>query len=61
MQCADGEGQGGFLCFHDTIYAWDVDNTWLISLIWISSCRQMNSIRISNIRRYEKALWLWEQ
>jgi hypothetical protein len=58
MQRADGEGQCGFLCFCDTIYAWDVDNTWLISLIWISSCRQMNSTLDFEHKKTQEALWL---
>jgi hypothetical protein len=32
MQYVDGEGQCGFLCSYDNIYAWDVENAWLISL-----------------------------
>jgi hypothetical protein len=35
MQYADGEGQCGFLCSYDNIYAGDVENEWLISLTWI--------------------------
>jgi hypothetical protein len=35
MQYADGEGQHSFLCSNDNIYAWNVENAWLISLIWI--------------------------
>jgi hypothetical protein len=35
MQYADGEGQHSFLCSNDSIYAWNVENAWLISLIWI--------------------------
>jgi len=27
-----------FLCSYDSIYAWDVENTWLTSLICISDC-----------------------
>jgi hypothetical protein len=36
MQYVDGEGQCGSLRSFDVIYAWDVENTWLMSLIWIS-------------------------
>jgi hypothetical protein len=31
----DGESQCGFLFSCDNIYAWDVENAWLISLTWI--------------------------
>jgi hypothetical protein len=54
MQYADGEGQCGSHCSFDAIYAWDVENTWLMSLIWISGCRQMKGIWISNTRRHRK-------
>ncbi len=50
MQYADGEGQCCFLFSYDIIYSRDVENTWLISLIWISGCRQMKGIQISNTR-----------
>jgi len=36
------------------MYAWDVENTWLISLIWIFGCTQMKDTWISNIRRHGK-------
>jgi pentatricopeptide repeat protein len=36
------------------MYAWDVENTWLISLIWNFGCTQMKDTWISNIRRYGK-------
>jgi hypothetical protein len=35
MQYAGGKGQHSFLCSNDNIYAWNVENAWLISLIWI--------------------------
>jgi hypothetical protein len=54
MQYVDGEGQCSFLCSYGTIYAWDVENTWLISLIWISGCRQIRGTQISSIRRHRK-------
>jgi hypothetical protein len=41
MQYADGEAQYSFLSSYGIIYAWDVENTWLISLISISGCRQI--------------------
>jgi hypothetical protein len=47
-----------FKVYSDSIYVWDVENTWLISLIWISGCRPMKGTRISNIRRQRKALWV---
>jgi hypothetical protein len=31
----DGESQCGFLFSYDNIYAWDVENAWLISLTLI--------------------------
>jgi len=34
--------------------AWDVENTWLISLIWISGCRQMKATWVSNVRGHRK-------
>jgi hypothetical protein len=58
MQYADGEGQCSFLCSYDTIYSRDVENTWLISLIWISGCRQMKGIQISNTRTHGKPFGL---
>jgi hypothetical protein len=39
MQHADGEGQCSFFCSYDAIYAQDMENTWLISLISISGCK----------------------
>jgi hypothetical protein len=54
MPYADAEGQCGFLCSYDANYVWDVENTWLICLIWISGCRQMKGIWISNTRRHRK-------
>jgi hypothetical protein len=39
MQYAD-EGLCCFLCSYDAIHAWDAENTWLVSLIGISGCRQ---------------------
>jgi pentatricopeptide repeat protein len=54
MQYAVGEGQCTFLYSYDTIYSWDVENTWLISLIWISGHRQMKGIQISNTRTHGK-------
>jgi hypothetical protein len=54
MQYADGEGQCGSLCSFGAINVWDVENTWLVSLIRISGCRQMKGIWISNIRRRRK-------
>jgi hypothetical protein len=63
MQYADGEGQCGFLCSYDIIYA------WLISLIWIFGFREMKGNRISHIRRCRKnsglgtdeACYEWQQ
>jgi hypothetical protein len=43
-----------FFYFYFTIYAWDVENTWLTHLIWIFGCKQMKSIWILNIRRHRK-------
>ncbi len=43
-----------FLCAYDSIYAWDVENTWLTSLICISDCRQMKCIWISNRGRHSR-------
>ncbi len=54
MQYVDGEGQCSFLCSYGTIYAWDVENTLLIGLIWISGCRQIRGTQISSIRRHRK-------
>jgi hypothetical protein len=54
MQYAVGEGHCTFLCSYDTIDSWDVENTWLISLIRISGQRQMKGIQISNTRTHGK-------
>jgi pentatricopeptide repeat protein len=53
MQYADGEGQCSSLCSFGAIYAWDVENTWLVSLIWISGRRQMKGIWISRFQTLE--------
>jgi hypothetical protein len=44
----------GFKVYSNSIYVWDVENTWLISLIWISGYRPMKGTRITNIRRQRK-------
>jgi hypothetical protein len=56
MQYTDVEGLGFVAFFRLMIpfYAWDVENTWLISLIWTSGCRQKQSTRISNMRSHGK-------
>jgi hypothetical protein len=56
MEYANAEGLG-FATFSRLMipfYAWDVENAWLISLIWTSGCRQMKGTRISNMRRHGK-------
>jgi hypothetical protein len=43
MEYVDAEGLGfaAFSCLIIPFYAWDVDNTLLISLIWTAGCRQI--------------------
>jgi hypothetical protein len=54
-----GQGQCGFLCSYDAIYALNVENTWLISLILIYGCKQMKDIRISNTKLVVDGGWSW--
>jgi len=54
-------GQFSFLCTYDAIYAWVVENTWLISLIGISDFRQMEGTWISNTRRHKNHFGLMTQ
>jgi hypothetical protein len=54
FSCWWRESQCGFFCSDDTFDVWDAENTWLISSIWISGCRQMKGTWISNIRRHGK-------
>jgi hypothetical protein len=41
MQYADGEGQCGLTLIPKPISGWDVENTWLMSSIRCSGCRQL--------------------
>jgi hypothetical protein len=56
MQYADAESLGfaAFTRLMIRFYACDVENTWLISLIWTSGCRQTKGTRISNMRSHGK-------
>jgi hypothetical protein len=51
------EDSCSFLCSYDAVYAWDVECTWLISLIWISGCRQMKGTSTKH-KKTQEALWL---
>jgi hypothetical protein len=56
MEYVDVEGLG-FAAFSYLIipfYAWDVDNTLLISLIWTVGCGQIKGTQISNMRSHGK-------
>jgi hypothetical protein len=56
MEYADAEGlRFAYLsCLMIPFYTWNVENTWLISLIWTFSCRQMKGTQISNMRSHGK-------